>query len=153
MHSEVIYASGEERGLVSVGQLRTILGLHFVWEDCHPVLLFPCVEHRCRYLPIQSRVDHNLPLILHEEMEMPLGAIQVAVEDGKRWTREDWESYLGVESLTPYKFFFDSPPASSYNATPTANGPAASKSSPSVIRNDLPLGDSLTTTRVATTQR
>ena len=117
MHSEVIYAFGVERGLVSVGQLRTILGLHFVWEDCHPVFLYPCVEHRCRYLLIQSRVDHNLPLISHDAMETLLGAIQVAIEDGKR--------------------FFNSPLTPSV-ATPSAHRPAASNSSLSVTPNNFP---------------
>ena len=154
MHSEIIYASGVERGLVSVGQLRTILGLHFVWEDCHPVLLFPCVEHRCRYLLIQSRVDHNLPLISHEEMDMLLGAIQVAVEDGRNWTREDWESYLGVESLTPYRSFFDSSSTPSTITTRSALQPPASNSSLSVTHHDLTHDDLdvTTTKRVTTTQ-
>ena len=44
-------------------------------------------------------------------MEMLLGALNLVIEDGKRWTRQDWEHYLEVEALTPYNSFFDASPS------------------------------------------
>ena len=111
-----VYANNVERSLLSVGQLRDALGLHFVWEDIHPVLLYPCMQDRKRYLLIQSLVEHNLPLITNDHVDMLLGALILVIEDGKRWTRQEWEHYLDVEALTPYNSFFDSLPS-----MPTAN--------------------------------
>ena len=116
MYQGVIYANSVERSLLSVGQLRDSLGLHFIWEDIHPVLLYPSFEDRKRYLLVQSFVEHNLPLITFDQMDMLLGALNLAIEDGKRWNRKEWEHYLEVDSLTPYHSFFDSVPA-----TPTAD--------------------------------
>ena len=59
---------------------------------------------------MQSFVEHNLPLITVDQMDMLLGALNLAIEDGKRWTRKEWEHYLEVDSLTPYYSFFDSVP-------------------------------------------
>ena len=70
--------------MLSVGQLRDSLGLHFIWEDIHPVLLYPSSEDRKRYLLVQSFVEHNLPLITVDQMDMLLGALNLAIEDGKR---------------------------------------------------------------------
>ena len=65
---------------------------------------------------MQSFVEHNLPLITFDQMDMLLGALNLAIEDGKRWNRKEWEHYLEVDSLTPYHSFFDSVPA-----TPSAD--------------------------------
>ena len=106
----VIYANSVERSSLSVGQLRDALGLHFVWEDIHPVLLYPSFEDRKRFLLVQSFVEHNLPLITVDQMDMLLGALNLEIEDSKRWTRKEWE-HLEVDGLTPYYSFFDSVPA------------------------------------------
>ena len=42
---------------------------------------------------------------------MLLGALNLAIEDGKRWTSKEWERYLEVETLTPYYSFFPSVPS------------------------------------------
>ena len=107
MCQEVIYANSVERSLLSVGQLRDALaGLYFVWEDTRPVLLYPSVEDRRRYLLVQSFVDHNLPLITVDQLDTLLGALNLAIEDGKQWNRKEWEHYLEVDSLTPHHSFF-----------------------------------------------
>ena len=108
MYQGVINANNVERSLLSVGQLRDSLGLHFVWEDVHPAFRDPFSEDRKRYLLVQSFVEHNLLLITFDQMDMLLGALNLAIEDGKRWTRKEWEQYLGVDTLTPYYSFFDS---------------------------------------------
>ena len=87
MYQGVIYANSVERSLLSVGQLRDVLGLHFVWEDIHPVLLYPSFEDRKRYLLIQSFVEHNLHLITVDQMDMLVGALNLAIEDRSGWTR------------------------------------------------------------------
>ena len=42
-------------------------------------------------------------------MDVFLGALNLAIEDGK-WTRKEWEHYLEVDILTPYYSLFDSDP-------------------------------------------
>ena len=65
---------------------------------------------------VQSFVEHNPPLITFDQMDMLLAALNLAIEDGKRWTRKEWEHYLEIDTLIPYYSFFDSVPS-----TPSAN--------------------------------
>ena len=116
MHQGVIYANNVEQSLLNVGQLRDSLGLHFMWEGIHPVLLHPSSEDRKRSLLVQSFVEHNLPLITVDQMDMLLGALNLAIEDGKRWTRKEREHHLEVDTLTTYYSFFNSVPS-----TPSAH--------------------------------
>ena len=107
LFNNIIYARSVTRPLVSIGQLKTMLDLRFVWDDGPPILLF-CSSGR-KYILLQARVVHHLPLISTAELTVLLSAINSFTTTGALWNEKQWSEQLGTEFL-----IYNSPTSRAY---------------------------------------
>ena len=99
LFNNAIYAKSVTRPLVSIGQLKAMLDLRFVWDDGPPILLL-CSSGR-RYVLLHAKVVHHLPLITTAELSVLLSAIHACTTEGSIWDRKKWSEQTGQE-LEPY---------------------------------------------------
>ena len=95
LFNNIIYAQSVSRPLVSIGQLKTMLDLRFVWDDGPPILLF--CSSGCKYILLQARVVHHLPLISTAELTVLLSAINSFTMTGTLWNEKQWAEQLGTQ--------------------------------------------------------
>ena len=98
LYNNIIYAKSVTRPLVSIGQLKSMIDLRFVWDDGAPVLLF-CSDGR-KYILLKAKVVHHLPLITTEELAVLLFAINACTTTGTLWDRQQWSQQLGRDFTT-----------------------------------------------------
>ena len=98
LYNNIIYAKSVTRPLVSIGQLKSMIDLRFVWDDGAPVLLF-CSDGR-KYILLKAKVVHHLPLITTEELAVLLSAINACTTTGTLWDRQQWSQQLGRDFTT-----------------------------------------------------
>ena len=73
LYNNIMYSPSVVRPLTSIGQLKAMLDLGFVWGDGPPILLF-CFSG-LKYVLIRTRVLHGLPIILQEKLKVLIAAI------------------------------------------------------------------------------
>ena len=102
LHNNLIYCTTVSRPLISVGQLKSMLDLRFVWDDAAPYLLV--VSGNAKRILLEASIMHHLPVITSEEMTAILDAIQEFTCTGKVWNAKAWEDRLGrrLEFFHPY---------------------------------------------------
>ena len=98
LYNNIIYAKSVTRPLVSMGQLKSMIDLRFIWDDGAPVLLF-CSDGR-KYILLKAKVVHHLPLITTEELAVLLSAINACTTTGTLWDRQQWSQQLGRDFTT-----------------------------------------------------
>ena len=93
LYNNVIYAKTVSRPLISVGQLKAMLDLRFLWDDASPLLLL-CHAGR-KYIILRARVVHHLPVISRHHLTAILGAISSCTTDGELWDLAQWTDAVG----------------------------------------------------------
>ena len=94
LYNNIIYASTVSRPVVSVGQLKAMLDLRFVWDDAAPVVLL-CAHGR-KYTLLRARIMHHLPLITTPDTSVLLTALDDFTTTGVLWDLQKWEEQLGT---------------------------------------------------------
>ena len=79
-----MYAASTSKPLISVGQLKAMLDLRFVWDD---VLLF-CSSGQ-KYVLMRAKVFHHVPITSQKELK----PLVTAIEDFCGGYHE-WQSFL-----------------------------------------------------------
>ena len=90
LYNNIIYAKSVTGPLVSIGQLKSMIDLRFVWDDGAPVQLF-CCDGR-KYILLKAKVVHHFP------------------STGTLWDRQQWSQQLGRNFTT----YGNSDPESAY---------------------------------------
>ena len=93
-NNNIIYASTVSKPLVSVGQLKSMLDLRFVWDDAAPVVLL-CAQGR-KYTLLRARIMHHLLLITTPDMSALLSALDDFTTAGVLWDLPKCEEQLGA---------------------------------------------------------
>ena len=93
LFNNVIYAKTVSRPLISVGQLKAMLDLRFLWDDASPLLLL-CHAAR-KDIILRARVVHHLPVISRHHLTAILGAISSCTTDGELWDLAKWTDAVG----------------------------------------------------------
>ena len=121
LYNNVIYAKAVNRPLVSVGQLKGMLDLRFVWDDASPLLL-ACHAGK-KYVVTHANIVHHLPLISRSELYVLLNAIRDFTTKGEMWTLQRWSSELKRDLD---EFHWNCPPSTPIvNHVNAAQGPQA----------------------------
>ena len=93
LYNNLIYCKTVSRPLLSVGQLKAMLDLRFLWDDSAPSLL--TCSGGLRYVLLQASVMHHLPVVKHHDMHVLLEAIHAYTETGELWDARTWSQKLG----------------------------------------------------------
>ena len=80
------------RPLLSVGQLKGMLDLRFIWDYSAPGLV--ACSGGLKYVLIEASVMHHLPVVTHAELNALLKAIQAFTKDGTLWNAAKWSKEL-----------------------------------------------------------
>ena len=81
------------RPLISVGQMKSMLDLRFVWNDSSPLLL--ACSGGLKYVLLEATIFHNLPVITSHEMMTLLEAVHTFTATGSLWNAATWSEKLG----------------------------------------------------------
>ena len=92
LYNNVIYAKSVNRPLVSVGQLKGMIDLRFIWDDASP-LLVTCHAGK-KYVVLKANIVHHLPLISRSSLQTLLNAIHDFTTKGEIWDLKKWSSEL-----------------------------------------------------------
>ena len=93
LHNNLICTHMAQRPLVSVGQLKAMLDIRFMWDNAYPLLLF-CSAGK-KYVLLKAKVIHQLPVITSQELLVLLSAIHARTTCGEFWDKEEWRSHMG----------------------------------------------------------
>ena len=93
LHDNIIYCSTVTRPLISVGQMKSMLDLRFVWNDSSPLLL--ACSGGLKYVLLEATIFHNLPVITSHEMMTLLEAVHTFTATGSLWNAATWSEKLG----------------------------------------------------------
>ena len=96
LFNDVTYTRSVTRPLVSIGQLKAMLDLRFVWDDGPPILF--CSSGR-NHILLQAKVVHHLPLRSTAELTVLLSDINAFTTTGTLWNEKQWSEQLGTEFL------------------------------------------------------
>ena len=92
LHDNIIYCSTVTRPLISVGQLKSMLDLRFIWSDSAPLLV--ACSGGLKYILLEASVFHNLPVIDSHEVVVLLEAIHHYTATGTLWNATTWSKKL-----------------------------------------------------------
>ena len=92
LYNNVIYAKSVTRPLISVGQLKGMLGLRMLWDDSSPVIVV-CYAGK-KYVLLQANVVHHLPLVSRQELKVILSTIHDFTVKGELWNIHKWSEAL-----------------------------------------------------------
>ena len=92
LYNNVIYAKSVNRPLVSVGQLKGMIDLRFIWDDASP-LLITCHAGK-KYVVLKANIVHHLPLISRSDLQVLLNAIHDFTTKGEIWDIQRWSAEL-----------------------------------------------------------
>ena len=93
LYNNLIYTDMAQRPLVSVGQLKAMLDIRFIWDDAYPLLLFCSAGGK--YVLLKAQIVHNLPTITLEELTVLLSAIHARTTHGELWDKDEWQTHMG----------------------------------------------------------
>ena len=93
LYNNIIYCATVTRPLISVGQMKSMLDLRFVWNDSSPLLL--ACSGGLKYVLLEATIVHNLPVITSHEMMTLLEAAHNFTATGALWNAATWSEKLG----------------------------------------------------------
>ena len=93
LHDNIIYCATVTRPLITVGQMKSMLDLRFVWNDSSPLLL--ACSGGLKYVLLEATIFHNLPVITSHEMMTLLEAVHTFTATGSLWNAATWSKKLG----------------------------------------------------------
>ena len=88
LHNNIVYCATATRPLISVGQMKSMLDLRFVWNDSSPLLL--ACSGGLSYVLLEATIFHNLPVITSHEMMALLEAVHTFTATGALWNAATW---------------------------------------------------------------
>ena len=88
-----IFCARVSRPLLSVGQLKAMLDLRFLWDNSSPCLI--ACSGGLRYILLEASIMHHLPVITQKEMHVLIEAIHCFTETGELWNAQTWSKKLG----------------------------------------------------------
>ena len=80
LYNNITYCATVTRPLISVGQMKSMLDLRFVWNDSSPLLL--ACSGGLKYVLLEATIFHNLPVITSHEMMALLEAVHTFTATG-----------------------------------------------------------------------
>ena len=89
----VIYCPSANRPLISVGQMKAMMDIRFIWDDSCPYVIL-CDAGK-RYVIIRASILHHLPTISKPELHAILKAISAFTSEGEVWDATTWGKELG----------------------------------------------------------
>ena len=93
LYNNVICCVTASRPLISVGQLRAMLDIRFIWSNSAPLLVV--CSGGLKYVLVESSVIHHLPMIITREMNVILEALDQFTNTGTRpHGRRNWVANL-----------------------------------------------------------
>ena len=95
LHDNIIDCATVTRPLISVGQLKSMLDLRFIWSDAAPLLM--ACSGGPKYVLSEATIFHNLPVITSHEMMVLLEAIHEFTATGALWNAGTWSRKLGCK--------------------------------------------------------
>ena len=93
LYNNLIYCATVSRPLLSVGQLKAMLDLRFLWDDSAPCII--ACSGGLRYILLEASVMHHLPVVSRHEMHVLLEALHCFTETGNLWNALTWSQKLG----------------------------------------------------------
>ena len=93
LYNNIIYCATVTHPLISVGQMKSMLDLRFVWNDSSP-LLSAC-SGGLKYVLLEAIIFHNLPVITSHEMMTLLEAVHTFTATGALWNAATWSERIG----------------------------------------------------------
>ena len=93
LYNNLIYCKTVSRPLISVGQLKAMLDVRFIWGDSSPLLV--ACSAGLKYILAVSAVIHHLPVISSHEMTVILEALHDFTSTGTLWNAATWSQQLG----------------------------------------------------------
>ena len=93
LYNNLIYCKTVSRPLISVGQLKAMLDVRFIWSDSSPLLV--ACSGGLKYILVESAVIHHLPVISSQEMTVILEALHDFTSTGTLWNAATWSQHLG----------------------------------------------------------
>ena len=93
LYNNLIYCATVSRPLLSVGQLKAMLDLRFLWDDSAPCII--ACSGGLRYILLEASVMHHLPVVSRHEMHVLLEALHCFTETGHLWNATTWSQKLG----------------------------------------------------------
>ena len=96
LYNNIMYALSASRPLVSVGKLKAMLDLRFVWSDGPPTLLLCFSGQKYALIKGLAKVFHHIPIIAQEEERKALvDAIEDFTITGNQRSYPEWKQGLG----------------------------------------------------------
>ena len=93
LYNNLIYCKTVSRPLISVGQLKAMLDVRFIWSDSSPLLV--ACSGGLKYILVESAVIQHLPVISSHEMTVLLEALHDFTSTGTLWNAATWSQHLG----------------------------------------------------------
>ena len=93
LYNNLIYCKTVSRPLISVGHLKAMLDVRFIWSDSS-TLLVAC-SGGLKYILEESAVVHHLPVISSHEMAVILEALRDFTSTGTLWNAATRSQHLG----------------------------------------------------------
>ena len=146
LYHNIIYCKTVSRPLLSVGQLKAMLDLRFLWDDSSPCLV--ACSGGLRYVLLHASVIRHLPVVAISDVHVLLEAIHVFTESGLLWDARQWAKKLGRKLSL---FHVGSPTTTlpqdhaDFTSDPQVNF-SSLDAMPLAFSNDMPLALSTTTT-------
>ena len=146
LFNNIIYCKTVSRPLLSVGQLKSMLDVRFLWDDSSPCLL--ACSGGLRYVLLTASVIHHLPVVSHDDMHVLLAAINLFTETGQLWDARTWSQKLGrklslyhwstpVTTLPPDHAEFTNDPQVNFSSCQFVGADLCPPSSSTVIIEEL----------------
>ena len=96
LYNNIICCTTVTHPLISVGQLKSVLELRFVWSNSAP-LLVACSGGGLKCVLLEATIFHNLPVITSHEMMGLLEATHEFTATGALWNAGTWSRKLGCK--------------------------------------------------------
>ena len=93
LHDNIIYCGTVTHPLISVGQMKSMLDLRFVWNDSSPLLL--ACSGGLKYVLLEATIFHNLPVTTSHEMMALHKAVHTFTATGALCNAATWSEKLG----------------------------------------------------------
>ena len=92
-YNNIIYCATVTRPLRSVGQIKSMLDLCFIWSDSAPLLV--ACSGGLKYVLLDATIFHNLPVITSHEMMVLLEAVNEFTSKDALSNAGTWSRTLG----------------------------------------------------------
>ena len=114
----VTYPKSVNQPLVSVGQLKGMIDLRFIWGDASPLLII-CHAGK-KYVVMKANIVHHLPLISGSSLQVLLNVIHDFAAKGVTWDTKCWSAELNHDAEFYWNILSSTPTGDHVNAAEDA---------------------------------